>query len=97
MDTILDSSCFENLDEELMLIPIANGDTEEQYGDQEPYFIFGRDDDEDFDDDDFDDEDFDDDFEDDDFDDEDFDDDDDDFDGFSIEDDDGFDSGFDDE
>ncbi|MDR1221212.1 MAG: hypothetical protein LBK73_16640 [Treponema sp.] len=87
MNTILDSSCFENLDEELMLIPIANGDTELRYGDQEPYFIFGRDDD----DEDFDDEDFDDDFDDD----EDFDDEED-FDGFSIGDDD-FDSGFDDE
>ncbi|MDR2792332.1 MAG: hypothetical protein LBB61_01520 [Treponema sp.] len=72
MNTILNSSCFENLDEELMLIPVVGGDTGRGYDDQEPYFIFGGDDegyDDGFDDeeydDDFDDEEFDDGFDDD--------------------------------
>jgi hypothetical protein len=95
MNTILDSSNFENLDEELMLIPItSDGTGAAAYGDFNchPYFIFGREDD-DFEDDDFEDDDFEDDF-DDDFDDDDYDDEDD-FDGFNIDDD--FDGDFDDE
>jgi hypothetical protein len=56
MNTIVNLSCLENLDEELMLIPVAGRNTSVRYGDQEPYFIFGGNDD------DFDDEDYDDDF-----------------------------------